>query len=52
MWKNKSALSGLGKNKMNIGLTEVENDDGELLSGQQVANFRNNFYICVGPMIN
>ena len=44
MWKNISALSGLGRNKATIGFTEIENEEGELLNGQKAADYMSDFY--------
>ena len=52
MWKNISALSGLGRNKATIGLDEIENEKGELLNGQKAADYMNDSYTSVGPNIN
>ena len=52
LWKNISVLSGLGRNKRNIGMTEVENGIGEVVNGQAAADYMNDFYTSVGPTIN
>ena len=52
LWRNVSALSGLGKNKSTAGMTEVNGENGTLLKDQEAADFMNKFYVSVGPKIN
>ena len=52
LWKNVSALSGLGKDKANIGITEIENGIDDVLKGQEAADYINDFHTSVGLNIN
>ena len=52
LWRNVSSLTGLGKNRLKEGLTEIEGDDGSPLKDQDAGDFLNDYYISAGPKIN
>ena len=48
-WRSINSLTGLGRNKSKKGLREISNDQGEILKGQDAANYMNTYYTNAGP---
>ena len=51
LWRNIHKLSSLGKDKSETGLKELKNESGDLVTGQDAADYMNKFYIEAGPKL-
>ena len=48
-WRSINKLTGFGKSKKNVGLSEIIIEDGQKLMGQEAASYMNNLYTNAGP---